>query len=116
MYVLLLNGFDVRSGSFIKYGYNIFGFVRRSERKLPQLRFDYSDISVLAREGFFPLPIGIDGFGDSFNGDIRAINWPNVWQYETPVRINILRRATHKIIFLIPIAALSPGKTNISFI
>jgi SAM-dependent methyltransferase len=108
MYVLLLNGFDVRSGSFIKYGYNIFGFVRRSERKLPQLRFDFGDISVLAREGFFPLPIGIDGFGESFNGDIRAINWPNVSQYETPVQINVLRRTTHQIIFLIPIAIRLP--------
>ena len=51
MYVLMLNGFDVRSGQFIEYGYNVCGFVKRSERALPELRFDLpKKESKLSRE------------------------------------------------------------------
>ncbi|MBI3793936.1 MAG: class I SAM-dependent methyltransferase [Nitrospinae bacterium] len=73
MYVLLLNGFDVKNGNFIEYGYNVCAFVRKSSRPLPQLRHDKGDISLLAKEGFFPLPVG----GDHFDGSIKAVNWPD---------------------------------------
>lgn len=82
MYVLLLNGFDVRTGNFIEYGYNVCGFIRRSERVLLELRFDRGDIAVLARENFFPLPIGKgDGGSDSFNGNVKSINWQNISKF-----------------------------------
>jgi SAM-dependent methyltransferase len=81
MYVLPLNGFEVSTGQFIWYGYNVCGFVRRSEREMPQLRFDQGDISVLAKNGYFPSAINGDA-SDSFNGDIRSINWPNESNYK----------------------------------
>jgi SAM-dependent methyltransferase len=103
MYVLLLNGFDVQNGSFINYRYNVCGFVRRTERRLPQLRFDRGDISVLAKEGFFPLPIGDgDGFADKFNGAIKAINWPNVSRYALSAQSNPIRRIVYILVLIIP--------------
>jgi SAM-dependent methyltransferase len=84
MYVLLLNGFDVRSGHFIEYGYNVCGFVRRSERLLPELRFDQGDISILSKENYFPVPIR-DGNGDNFYGNIKFVNWPNISDYRISV-------------------------------
>jgi SAM-dependent methyltransferase len=101
MYVLLLNGFDVRSGSFINYGYNIGGFVRRSEKKLPKLRFDRGDIQILAREGFWPSPIGAGGFGDSFNGNIMAINWPNVENMQVQ-KSRICWQIVFKVLYFVP--------------
>ena len=98
MYVLLLNGFDVRSGSFIEYGYNVCGFVRRSERTLPELRFDQGDISVLAKGGYFPLPIEADS-GDNFNGSIKAINWPDISNYKFGVQKNSIKQYILAIIW-----------------
>jgi len=99
MYVLVLNGFDVRNGKFIDYGYNICGFVRRSEKILPELKFDRGDISVLARGGFFPLPIGTgDGAGDNFNGSIKALNWPNISKYRIGTQRSRLRQIAFELI------------------
>ena len=103
MYTLLLNGFDVRNGNFINYGYNICGFVRRSEQILPELRFDGGDISVLAKGGYFPLPIGCgDGFSDQFNGAIKAINWPNVSHYSLSAHSNPVRHIVHILASMLP--------------
>ena len=102
MYVLLLNGFDIRNGNFIRYGYNICGFARRSEQSLPELRFDSGDITLLARGGFFPLPIGYDGFGDNFNGNIKSVNWPNVSKYMMSAQSTPLKRIFYKVIARVP--------------
>lgn len=108
MYVLLLNGFDVRAGSFIEYGYNVCGFVRRSERVLPELRFDQGDISVLAKEGYFPLSVGA-GFGDNFNGNIKAVNWPNIANYKIGVTKSRIRRGVYAFIaYAVPNAIKLP--------
>ncbi len=99
MYVLLLNGFDAQSGKFIEYGYNVCGFVRRSERALPELRCDRGDISVLAGEGLFPLPIGTgDGVGDNFYGSIKAVNWPNISRYRTGTKNSRVKQCALTII------------------
>jgi len=100
MYVLLLNGFDVRSGHFIEYGYNICGFVRRSGCLLPELRFDQGDIATLAREDLFPVPIR-DGKGDNFYGNIKSINWPNVSDYRIGVGIKGIKRTVLKIVLYV---------------
>lgn len=76
MYVLLLNGFDVKHGKFIEYGYSLCAYVRKADMKLPALRGDKGDISILNREGLFPLPIRKhNGWSDGFYGDIQSINW-----------------------------------------
>ncbi|MCK9351776.1 MAG: class I SAM-dependent methyltransferase [Candidatus Pacebacteria bacterium] len=76
MYVLLLNGFDVKNGRFIKYGYNIAAFVQKEKRELPPLRFDRGDISILAENDFWPAKIhSAKKDSDSFYGDIVSVNW-----------------------------------------
>lgn len=76
MYVLLLNGFDVKNGSFIEYGYNICGFVKPSSQPLPELRHDQGDITLLKKKRYIPESLTILN-EDSFNGCIRSINWPD---------------------------------------
>jgi len=76
MYVLLLNGFDVKNGKFIHYGYNICAFVQKSKTILPPILGDIGDISLLQKNGLFPLPIiSSDGSNNCFFGNIRSINW-----------------------------------------
>ena len=76
MYVLLLNGFDVKHGQFIEYGYNVCAFVQKSCGTLPPLRMDRGDIHILHDQ--FPLPIrSHDGYKDNFFGRIAAVNWPH---------------------------------------
>jgi len=76
MYVLLLNGFDVKHGRFIRYGYNVAGFVQKEKRELPPLRYDRGDISILAKNGFWPADIqSSKKDNDSFYGDIISVNW-----------------------------------------
>ncbi len=57
LYVLLLNGFDVRAGHFVEYGHSVCGFVRKASVALPALRGDRGDIRILAESGLFPLPV-----------------------------------------------------------
>jgi SAM-dependent methyltransferase len=101
MYVLLLNGFEVRSGNFIEYGYNICGFVRRSELVLPELRFDQGDIRTLSKEGFFPVPIR-DGNGDHFYGNIKSVNWPKISDFRVSVETRGIRRFLSVVLHAIP--------------
>ena len=76
MYVLLLNGFDIRHGRFLKYGYNVCAFVQRSATPLPPLRKDRGDILILQQAGLFPAPVETaDGFNDGYFGDLIAFNW-----------------------------------------
>jgi 2-polyprenyl-3-methyl-5-hydroxy-6-metoxy-1,4-benzoquinol methylase len=77
LYVLLLNGFDVKTGSFARYNYNVCAVVRKSNKTLPPLRGDYGDLHILNQHDLLPLPIltpkGID---NAFWGNITSINWP----------------------------------------
>lgn len=77
MYVLAVAGFDVRSGAFIRHGYNIFGAVGRGAGPLPRhvLRFANGDLELLQRYGRFPEDFGAQ---QGFDGDIPSWNWD--WQ------------------------------------
>lgn len=76
LYVLLVNGYDVKNGKFIQYGYNICAFVQKNKTSLPHLRGDKGDIYILQKNGYFPLPIkSKDGLDDSYFGNIKSINW-----------------------------------------
>lgn len=74
MYVLAVTGFDVRSGAFVRHGYNIFGAVGRGAGPLPDrvLRFANGDLEVLQRYGRFPEDFAAT---QGFNGDLSAWNW-----------------------------------------
>jgi SAM-dependent methyltransferase len=76
IYVLLLNGFNVKDGKFIHYGYNVCAFVQNSNIKLPPLRRDGGDINTLYKAGLFPEELCFyDITFDGFKGDIQSINW-----------------------------------------
>lgn len=85
MYVLAVAGYDAASGHFIKKGYNVVGFVRKTGASLPKLRNDYGDLRALADAGRFPLPIvNDDPRTEAFYGDIEAVNWPWIEAFEPP--------------------------------
>lgn len=73
MYVLILTGFDVRNGHFVKHGYNLAAFVRKSERLPHGLIHDCGDIESLVEQGFWP---NDPMFKHGFNGDMIKWNWP----------------------------------------
>lgn len=76
MYILLLNGFSVKDGKFVQYGYNVGAVVKKETIQLPPLRGDKGDIHILDRHGFLPLSIrSRDGLNDNFLGRVRSINW-----------------------------------------
>ena len=76
MYVLLLNGFDVKNGSFLEAGCNVAAFVRKNLSPLPPLRGDKGDIGVLNQHQLFPRPVeSADGRNDGFYGAIESMNW-----------------------------------------
>lgn len=76
MYTLLVNGFEVKSGKFVQYGYNVAGVVQKNSLELPPLRGDRGDIHILSEGGFWPLPVkSKDGLNDNFYGKVRSINW-----------------------------------------
>lgn len=75
MYVLILNGFNIKDGMFIEYGYNVCGFVKKNDLVMPPLRYDRGDIHILQEH--FPLPImEVNGLNDGYSGKLAAINWP----------------------------------------
>lgn len=104
MYVLCIAGYDVKNGRFIKYGYNICAFVKKNLTPLPPLRGDRGDISILQRDGFFPLPIVTkDGFNDCFYGDVLSINWDSSSiilkkLYNTKIESSKLKKAGKRIL------------------
>jgi SAM-dependent methyltransferase len=76
MYVLLLNGFDVKHGSFAAAGYNVAAFVGKDTSELPPLRGDRGDIAALNERGLFPFHIvSFDGHNDGFFGNLNSVNW-----------------------------------------
>jgi SAM-dependent methyltransferase len=78
IYVLLVNGFDVRRGHFIEYGYNVCGFVPNNPVALPPLRSDRGDLYLLNRSALLPVPIQPSNpLADHFSNQVRAVNWPN---------------------------------------
>lgn len=86
MYNLLLNGFEIKNGSFIRYGYNNAAFVPKGVFDLPELRHDEGDIETLAE--FFPIPVK-----QGTPNERTSINW----QWQSPPRIpepSGLRRIT----------------------
>ncbi len=68
MYVLLVSGFDIKRGHFVRYGYNICGFVQKSEEKLPLLSLDQGDIE--RTKSLWPIDVY-----QGFDGNIESVNW-----------------------------------------
>lgn len=68
IYNLLLNGFDVKNGHFITYGYNICAFVSKSNQPLPQLRMDNGDLELL--QDLMPVKLTQNTYAK-----IESINW-----------------------------------------
>lgn len=68
MYNLLVAGYDIKNGHFIKFGYNICAFVQKAKYELPLLRGDNGDIETT--KDLWPLDVY-----QAFNGDLEKINW-----------------------------------------
>ena len=79
IYVLCVNGFDVKNGNFIEYGYSLCAFVKKSRLELPPLRGDRGDIEILSRNGFLPFKVSNQYNNDGYNGGkIIAVNWKHI--------------------------------------
>lgn len=74
LYNLVMAGLDCRNASVLQYGYNISVIVRKKEIELPDLNYDYGDLTRLKE--FFPSDL--QWADDSFNGDVSEINW-GIW-------------------------------------
>ncbi len=118
MYVLLMNGFNVSHGRFIKYNYNVCGFVQKETMQLPVLRYDRGDIAILHNEGFFPLPIiTTNNENDTYFGNLNSVNWD-----ENSAVLNKLKhppeissRIKHLIkFFILALFRLLPCKAKVS--
>lgn len=68
MYVLLVSGFDIKNGHFVRHGYNICAFVRKSTAELPALCLDQGDIER-TRE-LWPIEVY-----QGFDGNLESVNW-----------------------------------------
>lgn len=68
MYVLLINGFDIKNGHFIKYGYNVCAVVQKAKEDLPPLRYDLGDLETTKH--LWPIPVYTH-----FDGNIDRVNW-----------------------------------------
>ena len=81
MYVLLLNGFDVKNGKFIEYGYSLCAYVQKKDIELPVLRGDRGDIALIDNGGVLPKKIKDygwpEGISDGYFGEILSMNWEN---------------------------------------
>ncbi|MCL5409257.1 MAG: class I SAM-dependent methyltransferase [Patescibacteria group bacterium] len=102
MYVLSLSGFDIKSGHFIEYGYNVCAFVQISQRKLPRLNNDRGDIALLSKKGILPVFNNEDGYW----GDIKAWNWPNdqiLLKTKRSTSYRIFTKVLIKLVSIIPI-------------
>ncbi len=97
IYVLLLNGFNVKTGKFIQYGYNVAAIVQNGNFLLPQLRRDGGDIRTLYEAGLLPQQINFnDENHDGFKGDILNINW------DRKIRINKKQKIVKLVIKVLP--------------
>ncbi len=90
MYNLILAGFDVRNGSFIKHKKNVVAFVQKTKISLPPLRYDKGDVEALV--DFFPEGYGTHGF----QGNVHAINWK--WHMYRPGFLERVRLVKEKIL------------------
>ena len=70
IYNLILSGFNVKDGHYIKYGYSVVAFVQKStdNNDFSFLTYDTGDINLLKEY----LPINIY---EGMNGHIKSINW-----------------------------------------
>lgn len=68
MYNLLVKGFDIKNGHFIKHGYNLCAFVKKSKKLDLNLRMDNGDIELT--KDLWPIDV-VQGF----DGNIDRINW-----------------------------------------
>ncbi|MEM7412945.1 MAG: class I SAM-dependent methyltransferase [Myxococcota bacterium] len=77
MHALVVTGFDVRSGRFVRHGYNIAAFVQKGNPLEPLIArgASYDELSVTAFqepycESCWPFRVK-----QGFEGDLEAINW-----------------------------------------
>jgi len=76
MYNLLLAGYNIKHGHFIKHGYNTCAFVQKTKKILPQIRMDLGDMEAIKE--LWPLDVR-----QGFDGNIDKINWfEKFQQYE----------------------------------
>lgn len=68
MYVLLVSGFDIKNGHFVRHGYNVCGFVQKARNELPPLNFDRGDIE--RTKTWWPMDVA-----QGFDGNIQSMNW-----------------------------------------
>ena len=68
MYNLLLSGFDIKNGHYIKHGYNICAFVQKKEKESLELLSDFGDIDNT--KSLWPLEVE-----EGFDGNLKSINW-----------------------------------------
>lgn len=104
MYNLIISGFDVKSGEFIKHKSNIAAFVRKKESLPFKVRLDTTDMETL-KEHYPPSIHYLGTVAEKnihFNGDLNAVNWsgeiPEI--EETQIVHNIrfnLKRALQEI-------------------
>lgn len=98
-YNLLVHGFDVRNGHFIKHGYNVAAFVRKHRAHDSFLeKLDATDILVntimtkSTADAYWPseMVAGMDEMG-GFEGDLESANWPDELRraMTDPVRIGV---------------------------
>lgn len=72
LYNLVMAGIDCRVVSLLQSGYNISVLVRNNKIELPDdLKYDFGDLDRLSKY----LPKELHWEGDSFNGDLRDLNW-----------------------------------------
>jgi 2-polyprenyl-3-methyl-5-hydroxy-6-metoxy-1,4-benzoquinol methylase len=81
MHALLVNGFEIKNGHFIRHGYNLCGFVQKGNLLEPMIDsgITYDELSVFAftspsRNELWPIPVE-----QGFVGDLDRVNW-----FETP--------------------------------
>ncbi|MGE5607623.1 MAG: class I SAM-dependent methyltransferase [Bacillota bacterium] len=109
MYVLLVAGFDVRAGKFIRHGYSVCACVRKNAAmELPCLRGDTGDLLLLWDAGLLPVSVA-KGFGrcDGFHGDLEHINWTSqeLSRLQTPgsAKFRMLQRLAILMLSLLPL-------------
>ncbi len=86
LYFLLLAGFNVKQGHFVRHGYNVCAFVQKSDELLPELRSDAGDLESL--KDYFPSEIG-----EGVNANIQSINWFNDFRSVELMQSKIQRQA-----------------------
>lgn len=78
LYRLVLAGFNCRTASLLRYGYNISVIVRKDTIDvLQEIAYDSGDIRRI--KSFLPadLPFQPKAGDDPFDGDIQELNWIN---------------------------------------